>query len=60
MKNYIIWHSEYENELLVEILNKCDVSSVQKEFLEMGYIIMRVAGAFDKIFMKVVKEDEQH
>ena len=55
MNNYIIWKSENSNELLIEILNKCDLSNVQKEFLEKGYVITRVSLDFDRIFMKVIK-----
>lgn len=58
MRKYIIWKSENEAELLIEILNECDLPSVQKEFLEKGYIIIRVDYAFDNVFMRVVKEDE--
>ena len=58
MNSYIIWKCEYENELLIEILNECDLPNVQKEFLEKGYIIIRVGHLFDKVFMKVVKEND--
>jgi len=58
MSNYIIWKCENEAELLIEILNECDLPDVQKEFLEKGYIIIRVDYAFDNVFMKVVKKDE--
>ena len=58
MSKYIIWKCENEAELLIEILNECDLSSVQKEFLEKGYIIIRVDYAFDKVLMKVVEEDD--
>ena len=58
MKKYIIWKCENEAELLIEILNECDLPSVQKEFLEKGYIIIRVDYAFDKVLMKVVEENE--
>ena len=57
MNYYIIWKCENKDELLIEILNECDLSKVQKEFLEKGYIIIRYDYAFDKIFMKLVKED---
>ena len=58
MRKYIIWKSENEAELLIEILNECDLPDVQKEFLEKGYIIIRVDYAFDNVFMRVVEEDE--
>ena len=58
MRKYIIWKSENEAELLIEILNECDLLDVQKEFLEKGYIIIRVDYAFDNVFMRVVEEDE--
>lgn len=55
MINYIIWKNENTPELLIEILNECDLPNIQKEFLEKGYIIIRVGHLFDKVFMKVVK-----
>lgn len=59
MSKYKIWNCEnYEAELLIEILNECDLPDVQKEFLEKGYIIIRVDYAFDKVFMKVVEKNE--
>ncbi len=58
MRGYIIWKGENEAELLIEILNECDLPKVQKEFLEKGYIIIKIDYAFDKVFMKVVKKDE--
>lgn len=59
MSNYIIWRCENEFELLIEIFNECDLPNVQKEFLEKGYIIIRVDYAFNYTFMKVVKKDER-
>lgn len=58
MGKYIIWKSDNSIELLVEILNECDLQDVQKEFLEKGYIIIRIDYAFNSIFMKVVEKDE--
>ena len=58
MTNYIVWKYENENELLIEIFHESNLSSVQKEFLEKGYIIIRVDYAFNDVFMKVVKKDE--
>jgi len=58
MDKYIIWKSKYEVELLIELLNECDLPDVQKEFLEKGYIILKVDYAFDKVFMKVVEKDD--
>ena len=57
MNKYKIWKTENDAELLVEILNECDLPDVQKEFLEKGYIIIRVDYAFDKVFMKVVEKE---
>ncbi len=57
MKKYIIWKCENEAELLIEILNECDLPDVEKEFLEKGYIIIRIDYAFDKVFMKVVENE---
>ena len=58
MSNYIIWDYGNDNELLIEIFHESNLSSVQKEFLEKGYIIIRVDYAFNSVFMKVVKKDE--
>lgn len=58
MSSYIIWKCEYEAELLIELLNECDLPDVQKEFLEKGYIILRVDYAFNKVFMKVVENND--
>lgn len=58
MSNYIIWNYGNEAELLIEIFNECDLQSVQKEFLEKGYIIIRIDYAFNEVFMRVVKKDE--
>lgn len=61
MNKYIIWKYDYDGEsgeLLIEILNESDLPSVQKEFLEKGYIIIRIDYAFDGVFMKVVKKDD--
>lgn len=59
MSNYIIWKCENEDELLIEIFNESDLSSVQKEFIEKGYIIILVDYAFDNVVMKVVKKDNE-
>lgn len=58
MNKYIIWECKNRNELLIEILNECDLHEIQKEFLEKGYIIVRVDYAFEEVFMKVAKNDE--
>ncbi len=58
MYKYIIWKCENEAELLIEILNECDLPDIQNEFLEKGYIIIRVDYAFNNVFMKVVKKDD--
>lgn len=58
MSNYIIWKCGNDDELLIEIFNENNLQSVQKEFLEKGYIIIRVDYAFDEVFMKVVKKDD--
>lgn len=57
MRKYIIWECKIKSELLIEILNECDLQDVQKEFLEKGYIIIRVCHAFDKVHMLVKKND---
>lgn len=59
MTNYIIWKRGNVDEFLIEIFHESDLQSVQKEILEKGYIIIRIDYAFDEVFMKVVKKDEQ-
>lgn len=58
MSNYIIWNGN-EDELLIELFHESDLPDVQKEFLEKGYIIIRIDYAFDEVFMKVVKKDNE-
>ena len=59
MSNYRIWKiDENEDELLIEIFHESDLSNIQKEFLEKGYIIIKVDYAFNSVFMIVVKKDE--
>ena len=58
MSNYVIWRRKSVDELLIEIFHESDLQSVQKEFLEQGYIIISIDYAFDGVFMKVVKKDE--
>ena len=60
MSNYRIWKiDENEDELLIEIFHESDLSNIQKEFLEKGYIIIKVDYAFNSVFMKVVKKDDE-
>ena len=60
MSNYRIWEiDENEDELLIEIFHESDLPDIQKEFLEKGYIVIRVDYAFDGVFMKVVKKDNE-
>ena len=60
MSDYIIWKiDENEDELLIEIFHESDLSNIQKEFLEKGYIIIKVDYAFNSVFMKVVKKDDE-
>lgn len=59
MTNYIIWKRGNEDELLIELFHESDLPDVQKEFLEKGYIIIRIDYAFDEVFMKVVKKDNE-
>jgi len=59
MSNYVIWRRKSVDELLIEIFHESDLSNIQKEFLEKGYIIIKVDYAFDEVFMKVVKKDNE-
>ena len=56
MKNYNVWKiKDNEEELLVEVINDCDVLSVQKEFTENGYKIIHCQQWYSHTFMLVVK-----
>ena len=57
MKNYRIWkcddtiESEY---IIVEVWNKCDIASIQKMFIEKGYIVMETQfNVFGSHFIKL-------
>lgn len=58
MIKYIIWKNDNTPELLIEIFNEYDLQDVQKEFVEKGYIIVRIDYGFSNVLMKVVKRDE--
>ena len=56
MKNYSIWKSddEYTEYIIVEVWNKCDIPSIQKMFIEKGYIVMETQfNVFGSHFMKL-------
>lgn len=40
MMNYRIWKCDDKDYLLVEVWDDCDIPSVQKEFIEKGYIVI--------------------
>lgn len=55
MRNYIIYIEEENGEYcIVEIFNRCDVQSVQKELINNGYTIISLSYPY----MKVSKERE--
>lgn len=55
MRNYRIWKIEDDDEtIIVELFNNCDILSVQKEFVNKGYIVKEVVIGFnDKYMMKL-------
>lgn len=58
MNNYRVWKCDNDEELLIEIFNEEDLLSVQQEFANKGYIIIRCDYAFGEAYLKVVKEME--
>ncbi len=38
MSNYVMWYNEWSDQM-VEVFNECDLNSVQKIFVDKGYII---------------------
>ena len=38
MSNYVMWYNEWSDQM-VEVFNACDLNSVQKTFVDKGYII---------------------
>jgi len=56
MSNYRIWKCDEDNNfLLIEVFDECDVLSIQKEFVEKGYIIIQTEAIFGHHFIKVLK-----
>lgn len=41
MINYRIWECKDADYILVEVWNKCDIPSIQKMFIERGYVVLR-------------------
>ena len=39
MSNYFIWECEHDSDKLVQVFNKCDLPSVQEQFIKQGYFI---------------------
>lgn len=61
MMNYKIWYADFDgNEILVEIFNSVDVWSIQKEFIEKGYIIEECFDTLSSSFFKAYKHKESH
>lgn len=62
MMNYKIYKTEYDDEYIVEIFNKCDISNIQNELTSKGYIIDYMInygnGNTPYAYMKVYKEDK--
>lgn len=60
MMNYRIWECYgYDNYLLIEVFDECDIPSIQKEFIEKGYMILQTEkDVFGNYFIKVEKVEE--
>lgn len=54
MSEYRIWKCDNDEELLIEIFNEQDLLSVQKEFVNKGYVIVKYDYAFREVFLQVV------
>ena len=56
MMGYIIWKNEgNKNELLIEVLNRCDMLDVQKQFVNDGYIITECFDTNNASFIRCYK-----
>lgn len=40
MMNYRIWKCDDDEYIIVEVFNKCDIRSIQKEFINKGYVVI--------------------
>ena len=60
MMNYRIWKCDgFDNYLLIEVFNESDIPSIQKHFIEKGYIILQTEKyIFGYHFIKVEKVEE--
>lgn len=52
-----VWKCDNEDELLVEIFSEDDLLSVQKEFVNKGFVIVKYDYAFGEVFLQVVRSD---
>ena len=57
MMNYIVWRCDSENEILIEVFNSSDVLSIQKDFLERGYIIEEYWDTCKSSFIRAYKRE---
>ncbi len=58
MSKYRVWKCDNDEELLIEIFNEVDLLSVQKEFVNKGYVIVKYDYAFGEVFLQVVIGDD--
>ena len=60
MINYLIWECEHDSDKLVQVFNKCDLPSVQEEFIKKGYYIKEtfIGKGGDYFFVIRKLEDE--
>ncbi len=60
MMNYIIWRDENNKyELLIEVFNSSDVLSVQKQFVNKGYIVTECFDTRGSSFIRCYKPNEE-
>ena len=62
MVNYRIWKTDdaYDNYILFKVFNIYDITCIQKEFIEKGYIVIQTEyGVFGHAFIKFKKSDEE-
>lgn len=58
MINYSIWECEYDRDKLVQVFNKCDLPSVQEQFVKQGYFIRETFIGKDGDYFFVIRRLE--
>lgn len=57
MCNYVEWKTEW-GEIMVEVLNNSDLNSIQKQYLDKGYVILETFLGKEKHYFFVVGKVE--